>query len=328
MKKEHMLLVATLGLAFMAIPAFANDRALQLPGAGILVPKVPMTSTTTKDALVPVIKIKKDKLQEVKREAEAVRKETRKDIKEIRGEARQEIDEAREGLRDDVKTIRQNVFASTTMGIVTPEMKRAIEERREEFKHQLEEKKDEVKTKIETEKLRLNEKLKSIKDERKKQTVQKVNTEIQALNARKLEHYSNVLNQIEEVLKKVGTRVDNASARGLEVGTMRTNMTAVETAITTARTAIIAQSAKVYTVTVTTEGKLKNDTGVTRQQLQKDLSVVQNLVKMAHEALRKTAVSLAQIPRINNGSATSTATTTNQTGTTTATSTATTTTTN
>ncbi len=323
MKKEHMLLVATLGLAFVAVPALADDRLLQPLNTGVFVPKATMMGTTTPK--VPVSVIQQNKLQEAKRELEASRKEKQGEIKDIRQKALKDAQESREGFRDDVKAIRQNVLASTSVIMVTPEMRKEIEERREEFKNKLEEQKDVMKAKIEAEKLRLSEKLKTIKDERKKQTVQKVNTEIQALNTRKLEHYSNVLNQIEEVLKKVGTRVDNASARGLDVGTVRTNMIAVETAISAARAAIVTQSAKVYTVTVTTEGKLKNDTGATRQALQKDLSGVQNLVKTAHDALRKTAVSLAQVPRINNGSATSTATTTVPTATLTATSTATTT---
>lgn len=307
-----MVLVATLGLAFVALPAFADDRIPSL-NSGVFMPKATMVGTST--PRVPVIR--QNKPQEVKREIESIRKESQKEVKDIRGKALKEAQEAREGLHDEVKTIRQNVLSSTTVFMVTPEMKRNIEERREEFKHQLEGKKEDVKKKIETEKLRLSEKLKSIKDERKKQTVQKVNAEIQALNVRKLEHYSSVLNQIEEVLKKVGTRVDNASVRGLEVGAVRTNMTAVETAIAAARTAIVAQSTKVYTVTITTEGGLKNDTGVTRQALQKDLSVVQSLVKNAHEALRKAVVSLAQVPRIS-GTATTTA---GQMGTSTATST-------
>lgn len=315
MKKEHMVLVAALGLAFVALPAFAESTIPPLPAT--------MIGTSTNGVPVPVIKQKK--LQEVKHEIEEARKETRSEVKNIREKALKETREAREDLYDEVKTLRQGVPASSTVIMVTQEMKREIEERREEFKLQFEDRKNEVKQKIEVEKLRLNEKLKTIKDERKKQTVQKVNAEIQAINTRKLEHYSNVLNQIEEVLKKVGTRVDNAAARGIEVGAVRTNMVAVQTAITTARAAIVTQSTKVYTVTVTTEGKLKNDTGVTRKALQNDLSVVQNLVKAAHEALRKAAVSLAQVPRINdtNGSATSTATTTGQTATTTATSTAT-----
>lgn len=314
MKKEHMLLVAILGFAFVALPAFADDRLIPLSAT--------MIGTSTNRVPVPVIQ--QNKLQEAKREIESARKEKRTEVKDIRQNALKDTREAREGLRDEVKTIRQGVLASSTVIMVTPEMKREIEERREEFKRQLEVRKDEMKLKIEAEKLRLREKLKTIKDERKKQTVQKVNTEIQTLNTRKLEHYSNVLNQIEEVLKKVGTRVDNASARGLEVGTVRTNIIAVETAISTARTAIVAQSTKVYTVAVTTEGNLKNDTGVTRQALQKDLSAVQSLVKNAHEALRKAVVSLAQVPRIN-GTATTTA---GQIGTSTATSTATSTTTN
>ena len=307
MKKEHMLLVATLGLAFVAIPAFADDRT---SGFGVLSPTKIMVSTSTTRVSVPAIQ--QNRLQKAKRDIESVRKEVRTEISDIREGAHKEVREAREGLRDEAKNLRQGFFASSTAKGTAPMIKRLIEERREEFKDQLEVRREEVKNKIETERLRLNEKLKTLKDERKKQIIQKVNTEIQALNARKLDHYSNVLNQIEEVLKKVGTRVDNASARGLNVATVRTNITAVETAIATARTAIVAQSTKVYTVAITTEENLKNDTGVTRQALREDLSVVQNLVKTAYTALRTTAVSLAQIPRINqsNGSATSTATTT------------------
>lgn len=262
-------MVAALGLAFAALPAFAEE----------------MTTTNVPVAPAGVKPAVRQELQKVQQ----VRKDTAHDIKDMRGD-----------LRQDVKAIRQDVRTGTT---TREDAKKAIEARRADFKQQVEVKKAETKKKIESEKVLLKEKLKAIKDEKKKQAVQKINDQINALNAKRLEHFTNVLNQIEDVLKKVGNRADKTAERGLDVSVAKTNMAAVETAIAAARAAIVVQSAKTYTINVTTEGELKNNTGAVRQALQADLAAVRDLVKAAHEALRNAAVSLAKVPRIDQNGA-------------------------
>lgn len=269
MKKDNVLMIAALGLAFVALPAFAEE--------------VTTTSTPVAPAIVkPVMQQELQRIQQLRKDAVG-------GIKDMRGD-----------LRQDVKTIQQNVRVGTT---TREDAKKAIEARRADFKQQVDIKKEEAKKKIESEKTLLKEKLKAVKDEKKKQAVQKVNDQINALNAKRLEHFTNVLNQIEDVLKKVGSRADKAALRGLDVGVVKTNMTAVEASIAAARAAIVAQSSKTYTINITTEGELKNNTGAARQALHADLATVRDLVKVAHEALRTATVSLAKVPRVDQNGA-------------------------
>ncbi len=73
-----------------------------------------------------------------------------------------------------------------------------------------------------------------------------------------------------------------------------------------ARAAIEAQAGKTYSISVTTEQKLKEAAEAARKALHDDLNKVKEAVKAAHEAVRKAAVALAQIPRVDEDAATTT----------------------
>jgi len=156
-----------------------------------------------------------------------------------------------------------------------------------------------VKNQIEARREELKQKLATIRDERKKQTTERIGAELQKLNERITAHFSNVLEKIENALERVNSRADKAEANNRDVRAVRTAISEAETAITDARTAASAQAGKVYTLEVTTEDALRVDVGRARQTLHTDLSAVREKVKAAHEAVRKAAVSLAQIPKVD-----------------------------
>ncbi len=236
------------------------------------------------------------------------------------------ISDKKDNIKDVLK-MRQNVeqeMRIKKMAVTVASSSKDMDARREEFKKQFESKKEEAKKKIEDEKVRLAEKLKTIKDERKKEVIKKISGQFQEINTKKLEHFSNVLKQMEGVLVKIKARAEKATAGGADMSALNVKIAAFETAVTTARAAIVAQSAKVYSIEVTTDEHLKNNTGATRQALQKDLKTVFDLVKNAHEALKGITKELAKIrivgseehasttPAIATTTTTTTATTTNQ----------------
>lgn len=152
-------------------------------------------------------------------------------------------------------------------------------------------------------------------DEKKKNIAQHINKQLQELNAKRLKHFSNDLAQMEKVLVKVKARAEKAAAGGADMKAINAKIAAFEGAVATARAAIAAQSAKVYSVEITTtDGHLKDNTGVTRQALQKDLKAVSDLVKDAHEALKGITKELAKVriaeKKEKHQTATTTATTT------------------
>ena len=161
-------------------------------------------------------------------------------------------------------------------------------------------KREEMKTQIEAKKAELQAKLQGIRDERKKQTVERIFTKVNALNERVTNHFTNVLNQIDEMLNRVNSRAGKGEINGLNVSAAKIEITNAQNAITAARDAVKTQAGKVYSVQTTgNETTLKSDVGNTRHALHEDLVAAREKVKAARDAVRKAAVALAQIPRVN-----------------------------
>lgn len=178
-------------------------------------------------------------------------------------------------------------------------LKKELEQKKEEFKKSIDATKAEIKEKVEAKRAELKERLAKIKDERKKEIVERIAKQLNELNERTLNHFSNVLEKLDAVLLRISSRADKVESRGLDVKTVRAAISEAKNAIAASRAAITAQSAKVYTVTISTEDTLKIDVGKARQMLHDDLAKVRETVKAAREAVRKALVILAQIPKVD-----------------------------
>ncbi|MDP3014925.1 MAG: hypothetical protein Q8N28_00655 [bacterium] len=204
-------------------------------------------------------------------------------------------------------SIRQEFEAKRT------EAKNLMESKKEEFKNKVEAKREEAKSRIEAKKAELKGKLTKIKDERKKQIVERVYNQINELNERRLDHFSAVLEKLEKVLDRISNRAAKAEVNGRDISAVKTAITEATNSIALSRTAIQNQVGKVYTPVINTENTLKTDIGKIRQALHSDLAGVQETVKIAREAVRKAATTLAQIPKFDELEvATSTTATTTQ----------------
>ncbi|MSU56029.1 MAG: hypothetical protein EXS51_01835 [Candidatus Taylorbacteria bacterium] len=246
----------------------------------------------------------KEARQEVRKEVKTVREEARTDAKNIREEAREGVkairaDESKtsEEVREATKGVREE--ARKALEAKREATKQAAEAKREEFKKAVETRKEAVKTEIEKKRMALKEKLATVKDEKKKLTVEKVDTQLEAINARQTENFTNLLGKIEDALQNISSRADKAEAKGLLVTDVRTAITSAQTAITTAREAVAIQSAKAYVITVTTETALKTAVETARKSLRTDLTATQTAVKNAHEVVRAAATTLAKIPNVD-----------------------------
>ena len=197
-------------------------------------------------------------------------------IRDIRQNVAENVKTSREGVKVDVQAKRDT-------------LKKDIEMRREEARKQ-----------VEVKKLEFKEKANQIRDEKKKQLAERLDENMRKLNERMTNHFVQVVDKIEAVLSRVKNRMDKAVVRGLNVDAVKAAVTEAEKAITAAREAIKAQAAKVYAVTLTdADENLKTDFAKVRQQLHADLKVVRDSVKAAHDAVRKVAVALAQIPKVD-----------------------------
>ena len=177
-----------------------------------------------------------------------------------------------------------------------------IMEMRDDFKTRMDAEKAELQGEIQDKREALRAQLQKVKDERRREVVERIDVRLDELNARMLDHFSNVLDRLEDVLERIASRADKAEGRGLDVSTLRTAITDALSSITSARSAVQVQAGKTCIVTVTTENNLRVDVGKARKCLHDNLTVVREAVKAAKEAVRRAATTLAQIPRVDEDS--------------------------
>src|SRR3989344_4281436 len=77
--------------------------------------------------------------------------------------------------------------------------------------------KEEVKHKREEKREVLKERLKTIKDERKKQVVEKIDKSLDALNDRMTKHFLDVLEKLEDILVRISEKADKVESDGFDV---------------------------------------------------------------------------------------------------------------
>lgn len=223
------------------------------------------------------------------REREEEQKELNEEKKIKRDEFKKEIEDE----KNELKTIKENRKAEFEAKI------EQIKERREEFKTELENKREEIKTRLSEMKSNFKEDLKKIKDENKKISAEKIVDIIQSLNTKLTNNLADKVDQIENVLVGIESRIDKAESRGLDVSSVKTEVEKAKTAIASARDAISAQSSKVYEVNITDEATLRAEMKGLRDIFTTDIKTVREKVKLAHTAVRDTATTLAKIPKID-----------------------------
>ncbi|MFA5773315.1 MAG: hypothetical protein WC908_01415 [Candidatus Paceibacterota bacterium] len=227
----------------------------------------------------------KDDEEEIKDESENKREEVKNQIEKIKTEL--------ELKREEYKNQMEAVLES-------------VKTKREEFKNGIELNKEEAKIKIEAMKASFKESLNKIKDENKKISAEKIVETIQALNTKFTDQFSSKIDQIENVLVSIESRITKAESMGLDLSTVKTEVEKAKLAITDARSAVSAQSKKVYSVNVTSDSALKAEMKTLRDTFSKDIKALREVVKLAHIAVKTTATTLAQIPRIDESGVVST----------------------
>ena len=227
----------------------------------------------------------KDKFKEAKGQIE-VKKEDIKNKREIVKNEVEKIKTELEQKREENKTKMKTLIESVKL-------------KREEMKKEFDLKKEEVKTKIEEVKTNFKEDIKKIKDESKQISAEKILTTIQELNTKTTTSLSTKVDQIENALVGVESRITKAENVGIDVTSAKAEVEKAKIAISTAREAIQAQSSKVYGVNITDEAGLKAEMKKLRDTFKSDISAVNTKIKASHVAVKTVATTLAKIPKID-----------------------------
>jgi hypothetical protein len=175
------------------------------------------------------------------------------------------------------------------------EMLKNVLEKRKEFEIKKEALKTEMKSKAEAAKEALKKTLGIMKDEKKKASVENIANIIDNANKNTGTRFTNTVNSVENVLVSIKSRSEKVGATGADTTTVLSDITTAETLINEARTAISTQSAKVYTIDITDQAKVKETMKSTRDLFNADIKAVQEKVKAARDGVKKAADSLKKV---------------------------------
>ena len=134
------------------------------------------------------------------------------------------------------------------------------------------------------------------------------------INAKRREHFTNLLNKLDDILDRIISRRDKAVDRGLDAASADTGIAAARKAIDAARAVVAEQVGKTYPITITDENVILRDNVKTAKNLlQGDLEKIRDALQAARDTVHRAAVTLAQISRVDDDNAPPATTTTSTT---------------
>jgi len=178
-------------------------------------------------------------------------------------------------------------------------IKTLLQENQQEWRALIRERREKTKELINARRETLRNRLQEKIEANKQKIVERIYDRVNALNERMTDHYLAVVEKLEKVLEKIESRTAKAKLNGLDVSNTEEAINEAYEAIEKAREAIGYQAERVYAPDITTEENLRQDVGKIRKELHSDLVSVRELVKIAFMAVKNAAVSLAQIPKVD-----------------------------
>lgn len=172
------------------------------------------------------------------------------------------------------------VYAQDTPQSRVQNRKDAVAQRKEAAQQ----KKEEFKTRLQT-----------IRDERKKATVERIDTKIANMNKNHTERFVTVLNKLQSVLDRVSQKTAQARTNDKDTTSAEAAIASAQAAIEAANAAVSAQAAKSYAIQISNEATLRNSVGTTTSQFRKDLKDVHKTVVEAKQAVQKALSELAKV---------------------------------
>jgi hypothetical protein len=171
--------------------------------------------------------------------------------------------------------------AHTTTGTisVTPKIKPQIQLLQEQKHTAITQIKTDAQKLVETKRAEFNAHVQIIKDLAKKTLLERIDARITEVNASQTAKFADTLNRLQSFIDKVK---DTASTT-----VSQANIAAAQSAVDTAQTAVTAQAAKSYIMTIADEATLRVNAGKTVSLFRHDLIGVHDLVLSAREAVRK-----------------------------------------
>jgi hypothetical protein len=176
----------------------------------------------------------------------------------------------------------------------------------EAFKAQIKKEQEQSKTELETKKTKFKEELQVINDARKKEILQRLETNFKTINDKRVAQMTEQLGKLQQILDKVIARAIAAKQTGKNTTNVDAMTLQCQTNITAAQAAVTAQSGHTYTIEISTESEVKSNVGTTRQTFELDMKSVNTAMKKARSCLYDAITELAKISgeKVGTGSGT------------------------
>ncbi len=168
-----------------------------------------------------------------------------------------------------------------------------------ELKDKIQAARDAMKDKIAAEKAAFQTKVATIKDTQKQTVVSDIDTKISTMNQTRTDEMVANLTRLSQILDSISTRSAAAKAAGQNTATVDSDVTSARSAIALAQTAVTTQAAKSYTITITTDTKLRTNVMTTLAQFRKDINATHKTVVTARDGVRVAAIDLEKLTSVN-----------------------------
>lgn len=134
------------------------------------------------------------------------------------------------------------------------------------------------KEKIASRQAALKEKLQAFKDKRKAEIADRINTNLNRINQKQTEQMLKHLDKLSNILDKLENRINEGNTNIKDIGATKAATADAREVLANASFAVTEQSAKDYTIELTSESKVKKDAQTQRTNLHNDLVAVRKQV--------------------------------------------------
>lgn len=154
---------------------------------------------------------------------------------------------------------------------------------------------EEIRTAIQAKRTEFKERLQTIKDLKRKSVIERIDAKLAEVNKNQTAKFIEVISKLQAIVDKIKQLTTNAN--------VLTDISVAQAAIDSAITAVEAQAAKTYTMTIADDTTLKANAGTTVSGLRQDLTAVHKLVVDAKQAVQKLNTDKKAIRKEATGSA-------------------------
>lgn len=148
----------------------------------------------------------------------------------------------------------------------------------------------------------LKARLQAFKDKTKAITAERVSDNLTKINKQRTAEMNKQLDKMSGLVARLEKRVAEVKLKGTDTTVVESSIAKVKEAITSARSAVKAQSEKDYTITVSSETNIKTDVKSSRNLLYNDLNAVHMQIVSVRKQLSETiSLAASSLKGVGNG---------------------------